>query len=637
MVLGTSGCGKTRFWLKPNLLQMNSSFVITDPKGEILDRCGEALRRNGYDVKAFDIKEKKDCSTYNPLMYCQREDDIKKIVEAFIKNTDKSGGKGAGNKDPFWDDAMNGFMCATIAFLTTKPEGSDVPYAQIPEITGGTCYAPCFSNLCEFTRMANAKWDPNCGIKILEGAQLGDGKNNTANASKMAAMFANLAAWEAKRQNCPIDNIEKPYTLREWENFKIAPEKTSTTILMTVAVRLDPFNIQQIRDLTTTDSLDLYNFAKKKSALFLIPDATDKTYNFLLAFLYTQLFNILYHFGEYEIDGSKSLRLKDGEFVKFFTKEEVANEEELKKAVEDIKKAKPVHQELPGNKPVSKMDGKNRYTFSDEWYDIVSPSGELVTRRPTKAEADAFCEQLRHAQLKSGSTPALPIHVRMLIDEFPNIGQIPEYKEKLSTMRGYEISAVTICQTITQLKGMYPDDYEVIDANSPFVVFLGGDENSNNEYLSKKMGMSTVRNNNSSVDSKKVSTSYNVDGRELMRPEELGRLPYEQELVFTYGEQTVRDEKFPLQDHKNYKQTKDFAMDMGVTDKYNFDRSAFAIGHAPIPYWKAIVKTVDPCFMPLNEDTFRRIFGASTTEEALEKCKKANENFGIENSIPKAF
>lgn len=637
LVLGTTGCGKTRFWLKPNLMQMNSSYVITDPKGEILADCGEALRRNGYEVKVFDIKEKKECSTYNPLQYCKREDDIKKIVEAFIKNTDKTGGKGGGSKDPFWDDAMNGFMCSTIAFLTTKPKGDDRPYAQIPEVTGGTCYAPCFSNLCEFTRMANSKWTPDCGIELFTGATLGDGKNNTANASKMAAMFANLAAYEAKLQNKPIDMIEKPYALREWENFKIAPEKTSTTILMTVAVRLDPFNIEEIRKLTTNDTLELDDFAKRKTALFLVMDASDKTYNFLLAFLYTQLFNILYNFGEYKIEGSKNLRLKDGELVRYFSKEECANKDAMDKMISDIKKAKPKKMEKPGNHPKTVPDGKGHFTLSDEWYDIVSPNGVLVTRRPTKAEADAYCEQLRHAQLKSGRVPALPIPVRMLIDEFPNIGQIPEYKEKLATMRGYDISSTTICQTITQLKGMYPDDYEVIDANSPFVVFLGGDENSNNEYLSKKLGMSTIRNNNNSVDNKKVNMSYNIDGRELMRPEELGRMPFEQELIFIYGEQPIRDEKFKLEEHKNYKQFRDFADDCGLKDEfYNFDRADFIPDEAPRTQWKRIKATMGPRCFQLTNETFCEIFGAPTVEEATNRMANLN-SISIENSVPKAY
>ena len=638
LIVGASGTGKTRFWLKPNLLQMNTSYVITDPKGEILENCGEALRRNGYDVKVFDIKDMKDCCTYNPLKYCKKENDIKKVVEAFILNTDKTGGKGGGNRDPFWDDAMNGFMCATIALLTTCPKGSDIPYGQIPEVTGGTIYEPCFSNLTEFTRMANSKWTDNCGIARLGDAALGDGKNNTANASKLAMIFSNLAVYEAKLQNKPVDMIEKPYALREWENFKIAPEKTSTTILMTVAVRLDPFNIAEIRDLTTTDTVCLDEFATKKTALFLIMDATDKTYNFLLAFLFTQLFNILYNFGEYKVAGSKSLRMKDGEFVYFFPKEIAQDNNQVKDIVADLKKAKPVHQEKPGNTPVTKTDGKYHHTFSDEWWDIVSPNGILISRKPSKAEAEEYCENLKHASLKSGQTPALPIPVRMLIDEFPNIGKIPEYMQKLATMRGYDISSVTICQTITQLKGMYPDDYEVIDGNSPFVVFLGGDENSNNDYLSKKLGMSTVRNNNSSVDSKKVSASYNIDGRELMRPEELGRLPYEECLVFIYGEQPVRDLKCDVRDHKNYKQTEDYAKDMGVDDKYLFDRSIFHVEHAAQPYRKAVVASYMPRTTSFTPEKFAQIFGTATPEDALAKFKKYNtpaEN--VEKSQPKAF
>lgn len=586
LILGASGSGKSRYFLKPNLLQMNTSYVITDPKGEILTSCGEALRRNGYDIKVFDIVEMGMCNTYNPMKYCRRESDIKKVVEAFIKNTDKSGGNGGG-KDPFWDDAMNGFMCACIGFLTMKPEGYDVPYSQIKEITGGETFDSCFSTLCEFTRMANTKWTPGCGIEAF-GGELGDGKNNTANASKLARIFENLRAWEAERQGIEPDLIQKPYCLREWENFKIAPEKTSTTILMTVAVRLDPFNIEQVRNLTSTDTLDLYDFAKKKTALFMIMPATDRTYNFLLAFLYTQLFDILYQFGEKQTEGSKILKTDIDEFVKYYSKDEVNSgyaEENFKKIISTAHAEERIISEgQTGEEEIKvkmfKYFGPEKkikvpVKIEDKWYDIVTDDGELITRKPDKETADIFLSQLKNGSLKWGKVPALPLHFRFLIDEFPNIGEIPEFKEKLATMRGYEISATVICQSITQLKGMYEKDYEVVDANCPFLVFLGGDENSNNEYLAKKMGDSTIKVRNNSVDTKAMgSSSYNTDARQLMKPEEFGRMDYSKEIVFVYGEQPLMDDKYDYPSHPNYKWTHEYANDVGV-NAYLFDRSVY--------------------------------------------------------------
>lgn len=638
LVLGVSGSGKTRFWLKPNLMQMNSSFAITDPKGEILESCGELLRRNGYDVKVFDIVEQKNCNTYNPLKYCKRESDIKKIVQAFMKNTDSSGGKGGGSKDPFWDDSMSAFLCACIGFLVSKPEGSNDPYAQIQEVTGGTCYEPCFANLCELTRMANRKWTPQSGIALAEGVALGDGKNNTANASELAAIFENLRAYEAKIQGCDVDEIEKPYCLREWENFRIAPEKTSTTILMTTAVRLDPFNIEQIRNLTSTDTMNLDEFATRKTALFLIMPATDRTYNFLLSFLYTQLFDTLYQFGEKKIDGSKTLKLKNGELVKWFSREDVA-EGNVEDTVRKIKNAR-IEKEDVNGKLSGHYKGKSVH-FDDAVFNVVAEDGTLITRRPTKELAEKYISDLQEAELKNGRVPALPMHFRFLIDEFPNIGEIPEFKEKLATMRGYEISATVICQTITQLKGMYPEDYEVIDANCPFVIFLGGDENSNNEYLSKKLGSTTSAGVSNSVDKQKVSSSYQRDQQALMNQEDIGRIPYSHMMVFTYGEQPLYDKKPDVVDHRNFKMSREFFADSGMNAMI-FDRDKFKTDeNVPITYKGSKIAAIPNVMIGDTKaliEAMKIHLKAATNSELVEKANANIERFLFETeSVPVAY
>lgn len=643
LILGVSGSGKTRFWLKPNLLQMNSSYAITDPKGEILESCGEILRRNGYDVKVFDIVEQKNCNTYNPLKYCKRESDIKKIVQAFMKNTDSSGGKGGGNKDPFWDDSMSAFLCACIGFLVSKPEGSDIPYAQIPEVTGGLCYEPCFPNLCELTRMANKKWTPLSGIDLAEGVALGDGKNNTANCSELAAIFENLRVYECKRQGFEpdeIDQMEKPYCLREWENFRIAPEKTSTTILMTTAVRLDPFNIEQIKNLTSTDTMNLDEFATRRTALFLIMPATDRTYNFLLAFLYTQLFDTLYQFGEKRVDGSKTLKLKNGELVKWFSKEDV-EAGIVDKKIEVIKNAKIEREEIKGlvhGYETVKRNGrkhKKAVTFDDSVFNIVTADGEIITRRPTKALAEKYLSDLQDAELKKGRVPALPTHFRFLIDEFPNIGEIPEFKEKLATMRGYEISATVICQTITQLKGMYPDDYEVIDANCPFLVFLGGDENSNNEYLAKKLGKATSTGMNNSVDNKKVNVSYNKEEQALMNQEDIGRIPYNKTLTFIYGEQPLYDDKWDVVKHRTFKLSREYFHDNGMSCM-EFDRNIFKIEETAQLTWKGSKVMAIPDVLFGDQEAFKdalKSFLCAPTDSAMVEKANANiERFSFETA-----
>lgn len=649
LIVGVSGSGKTRFWLKPNLLQMNCSYAITDPKGEILDSCGEILRRNGYDIKVFDIVEQSRCNAYNPLKYCRRESDIKKVVQAFMKNTDSTGGKGGGNKDPFWDDSMSAFLCACIGFLVSKPKGDDRPYAMIPEIVGSQYgYAACFPTLCELTRMANKKWTPNSGISLLEGAQLGDGKNNGANASDLAAIFENLRVYEATKVQGlsleEIDQMEKPYCLREWENFRIAPEKTSTTILMTTAVRLDPFNIEQIKNLTSNDTMDLDNFATHKTALFLIMPATDRTYNFLLAFLYTQLFDILYQFGEKKIDGSKNLTLPNGDLVRWFSREEVAQDGFVDKEIENLKAAE--IKKVVVNGPEKGFDKKKNkhFDFDDSYYDIVAGDGTLITRRAKEEDAKAYLTDLQKAKLNRGVVPKLPIHYRFLIDEFPNIGEIPEFKEKLATMRGYGISATVICQSITQLKGMYPDDYEVIDANCPFFVFLGGDENTNNEYIAKKIGKTTVTSLDNSIGAKKdVSSSIKTEGTELMRAEDIGRISFNQSLIFIYGEMPILDKKFDFVDHKNYKMSKEYLSKCGL-NAMNFDRNGYKIEEGvqtrPELAWAATaIPQVSHCdSLEELKEAMRKHLGC-TKDSEMEGTANANiMRFSFEeSSVPQAF
>lgn len=623
LLIGTTGSGKTRYILKPNMLQMNANYVVTDPKGGTVTEIGESLRRHGYVIKILDIATFTNCDTYNPLCYCDRESDVKKIVEAFIKNTDKSGGKSSG-KDPFWDDSMNAFLCSMISLLTLIPEGCDKPYTQMPEIMGDMLYAPTFANVTELTRMANKKWTPGCGIP--KKSALGDGKNNTANASIVAAIYENIRAFEAERQDTSPEAIVKPYTLREWENFCLAPEKTSTTILMTAAVRLDPFNIEQVKRLTSSDTLDLHNFGNEKCALFLIIPANDRTYNFLAAFVYTQLFDQLYHRCESALAGTSDIYLQNKDHIKHFSVKDVLTGKDkefynrLKKEKLDIKK-------ITVNGQVSK-------DIDDAYFDIYM-GDEWIGRRPTKELADKFVIDLKNSRLKpavKSGFQKLPIPMRFLIDEFPNIGEIPDFKDKLSTVRQYDISCMVICQTITQLKGMYPDDYETIDGNCPQVIFLGGDENSNNEYLSKKMGEATKKGINSSVDNKRVNDSIQTEGGALMRPEDFGRIDYNQTILFMYGEQPIMDTKYDYPSHRNYKYTYDYANDEHV-EAYIFDRSALNANQNALSQLKKIKPKAVPQVLMYNSIIFKQIMCRFTDDEAYDAFNDATEDFLNDTSL----
>lgn len=620
LILGTTGSGKTRYVLKPNMLQMNANFVVTDPKGGTVTEIGEGMRRYGYDIKILDIASMENCDTYNPLVYCDRESDVKKIVEAFIKNTDKSGGKGGGGKDPFWDDSMNAFLCCMVSLLTMIPEGCDKPYGQMPEIMGEIIYNATFSSITELTRMANKKWSPSCGITLRPDVKLGDGKNNTANASMLSAVFENIRSFEAERQDTDVNQIVKPYTLREWENFCLAPEKTSTTILMTTAVRLDPFNIEQVKRLTSSDTLDLHNFGNEKSALFIIIPANDRTYNFLAAFLYTQIFDQLYHRCEVGLSGTSDIYLPNRDHLKHFTREDVILEKD-KAFYRKLKDTNLEIREVEVNGQVSKdiFDGYYDVYMEDTW----------IGRRPTKELAKKFITDIKNSKLKEAVDSGfqrLPIPMRFLIDEFANIGEIPEFKDKLATVRQYDISCTVICQTITQLKGMYPDDYEVIDGNCPQVIFLGGDENSNNEYLSKKMGETTKKGSTASLDNKKVNIGTQNEGGALMRPEDFGRIDNSQTILFIYSEQPVMDEKFDYPKHYNYKYTYDYANDEHVK-AYIFDRSKLGMSENVESQLKVRKPKAIPHVLDFSMSSFKEIMGKFTIAEAEDELVRNTEQY----------
>lgn len=617
LVIGETGGGKSRYILKPNLLQMNCNYVVTDPKGAILQEVGDTLRRFGYEVKVFDLLNMGDCDTYNPLKYCHKESDIKKVVEAFIKNTNLDE-KSSGGQDPFWDNSMNALLCACIGFLTQCPKGSNLPYAKTEEVTGGVLYEACFSNLCEMVRMANRKWTEKCGIRKYKDAALGDGKNNTANASELSAIFENLRVWEAERQGTTVDQMEKPYCLNEWDNFKIAPEKTSTTILMTTAVRMDAFNIEEVRNLTSSDSIDLEEFPNKKSAIFVITPTTDQTYNFLVSFLYTQLFDILYTTGTNSA-GTKTMKLKSGELVRHFTKEDLA-EGKLEMFQERLKTATVRKANGHGIIKGEGKDGKS-YSIDDGWWEVALSNGDVVTRRPTKQMAEAYIKELAEAKVRPGNGNAIPFHTRFLLDEFVNTCEIPQFDMKLATMRSYEISATVIIQSITQLKEKREKTYETFDANCPEFVFLGGDEPSNNEYISKKLGKRTIRTQNVSSDGKKTSSNMNIEERDLMKPEELGMMPINQQIVIISHENPLMDEKYDWSSHKYYKYTNEYACDCGCYEAYRFDRSHYASQMAAVkPIYKPVQATASPNVEKLEKTNFLRTMMCTTMKDAAMKA-----------------
>ena len=410
LIIGGSGSGKTRFWLKPNLLQMHSSYVVTDPKGSIVIECGNALLKYGYRLKIFNTINFKKSMHYNPFAYIHSEKDILKLVTTLIANTKGDGKAG----DEFWTKAETLLYCALIGYIHYE--------APVEEQN--------FSTLIEFINAMEVREDDE------------DFQN------PVDLMFEAL---ERKKPN--------HFAVRQYKKFKLAAGKTSKSILISCGARLAPFDIQELRDITAYDELELDTLGDKKTVLFLIMSDTDATFNFLISMIYTQLFNLL------------------------------------------CEKADDVY------------------------------GGRL------------------------------PVHVRCLIDECANIGQIPNLEKLVATIRSREISACLVLQAQSQLKAIYKDNADTITGNMDSRIFLGGSEPTTLKELNQALGKETIDTYNTG-ESRGRETSHSLNyqklGKDLMSIDELSVLDGGKCILQLRGVRPFLSDKYDLTQHPNYKYTSDY-------------------------------------------------------------------------------
>lgn len=409
LIVGGSGSGKTRFWIKPNLLQMHSSYVVTDPKGSIVIECGNALLRYGYKLKIFNTINFKKSMHYNPFAYIHSEKDILKLVTTLIANTKGDGKEG----DEFWTKAETLLYCALIGYIHFE--------APIEEQN--------FSTLIEFINAMEVREDDE------------DFQN------PVDLMFEAL---ERKNPN--------HFAVRQYKKFKLAAGKTSKSILISCGARLAPFDIDELREITSYDELELDTLGDRKTALFLIMSDTDGTFNFLISMIYTQLFNLL------------------------------------------CEKADDVY------------------------------GGRL------------------------------PVHVRCLIDEAANIGQIPNLEKLVATIRSREISACLVLQAQSQLKAIYKDNADTIIGNMDSRVFLGGSEPTTLKELNQALGKETIDMYNTSDtrgNSPSYGTNYQKLGKELMTIDELAVLDGNKCILQLRGVRPFLSYKYDLTKHPNFQYTSD--------------------------------------------------------------------------------
>lgn len=415
IVFGGSGTGKSRFFVKPNLLQANCSYVITDPSGELLETEGQFLMDQGYEVKVFNLSQMEHSCCYNPFAYVRNEEGVLTMINALIANTTA---KGSSKGDPFWEKAETALLEACCYYLMERAR---------PEERN-------FSNV----------------LKLLRCASAVEGQENVK--SPLDIMFDDL-----KKRN------PESIACRQYAVFKSAGGgKTAQSILISCQTRLQHFNLQAVKRLTDTDNIELGTIGDRKTALFCVIPVADTSFNFLVSMLYTQLFETLYYHAE--------------------------NDKET-------------------------------------------------------------CPGLR-----------LPVHVRFMLDEFANIGTIPEFDTKLATMRKYEISCSIILQALSQLKARYKDEWEVLIGNCDSFLFIGGSDATTLKYVSDKLGAGTIDVVNSSRSqgrSSSSSRSTNKDKRELMTSDELATMDNENCVLFVRGEYPFFSKKYKLERHPNYKKSGD--------------------------------------------------------------------------------
>ena len=426
LVIGGSGSGKTRFFVKPNLMQMHSSYVVTDPKGTILTECGTMLKRNGYHIRVLNTINFKRSMHYNPFGYIHSEKDILKLVNAIIINT-----KGEGEKagEDFWIKAERLYYSALIGYI----------WYEAPEREQN------------FTTL----------LEMIDASEAREDDENFKN--PVDELFEELE-----------EKAPEHFAVRQYKKYKLAAGKTAKSILISCGARLAPFDIQELRGLMSYDEMDLDTLGDEKSALFVIISDTDDTFNFVVAILYTQLFNLL----------------------------------------------------------------------CDKADDVYGGR--------------------------------LPIHVRCLLDEFPNIGQIPRFERLIATIRSREISACIVLQAQSQLKALYKEHAETIVGNCDSMLFLGGKEKTTLKEISEILGKETIDLDNTSENrgrEKSHGISHQKMGKDLMSQDELAVMDNSKCILQLRGERPFLSEKYDITRHPNYRCLSDADSKLAIIFRKEVDKN----------------------------------------------------------------
>lgn len=427
LVCGGSGSGKTRFYAKPNIMQANTSFIVLDPKGELLRDTGHLLEANGYEIRVLDLinMDKSDC--YNPFVYIKDDNDIQRLVTNLFKNTTP---KGSQAQDPFWDQTASMLLKALISFLH---------YEAPPEEQN-------FSTVLEMIRQGDVSEEDEYLVSPLD------------------------ALFEALEKKDP-----QHIALKYYRSYHKGAGKTLKSIQISLLARLEKFDLNTLSSITQTDEMNLSSIGEKKTAIFAVIPESDSSFNFVVGMLYTQLFQQLYYQADF-VHGGR-----------------------------------------------------------------------------------------------------LPVHVHFVMDEFANVALPDDFDKLLATMRSREISVSIIIQNMAQLKSLFEKQWESIIGNCDEFLYLGGNEQSTHEYISKLLGKETIDTNTfgkSTGRNGNCSTNYQISGRELLTPDEVRMLDNRYALLFIRGERPVKDLKYDILKHPNVALTTD-----GKTQPYVHGFDDYSVGN----------------------------------------------------------
>ena len=481
LVCGGSGAGKTRFYAKPNVMQANTSYVVLDPKGEILRDTGNLLVDEGYEIKVLDLINMEKSHCYNPFIYLHEDNDIQKLVTNIFKNTTP---KGAQTQDPFWDNAAMMLLLALIFYLHYEAPPEEQSFPMVLEM-------------------------------IRAGEVMEENENYR---SPLDILFDKLA-----------ERNPEHIALKYYRNYRSGSGKTLKSIQITLVSRLEKFNLDSLAGITQTDDMELADIGERKTAVFAVIPDNDSSFNFVVGMLYTQLFQQLYYKADIEHGGR------------------------------------------------------------------------------------------------------LPVHVHFVMDEFANVALPDEFDKLLSTMRSREISVSIIIQNLAQLKALFEKQWESIVGNCDEFLYLGGNEQSTHEYVSKLLGKETIDINTygqSRGRNGNYSTNWQITGRELMTPDEVRMLDNKYALLFIRGERPVMDFKYDILRHPNVSRTAD-----GKAEPYKHGKEVISLATVQFDEDLLSVKHNDGGveegdFVILTEEEIDEILSGKTegSEQSIKKSKGVNIN-----------